>query len=165
MIVSPHTTEAPLPELLLPSRLPPFHDVRLGLTGFHRTTTPTEGQTPSPYWPPAEFGHSVSLGAPNSATLADLHGREGWPSRNRLSLRMRLPNRRSSLIRQQADQNQPRGAGGSACPITKSTYSPVLFPSKWCSSYLPETGAAVHGSNSLGPSNSIGSIPIRPTKQ
>ena len=43
------------------------------------------------------------------------------------------------MIRQQADQNQPRGAGGSACPITKSTYWPVLFPSTWRARMCPRS--------------------------
>jgi hypothetical protein len=70
----------------------------------------------------------------------------------------------ASLTRQLADQNQPRGAEGSACPITRSTYSPVLFPSMWCSSYVPEIGVAVPGSSSLGPRNSIDSTPIQPAR-
>jgi hypothetical protein len=54
------------------------------------------------------------LGAPNSSTLTDQHGRQdlpchrsGWPSRNRLSLPMRLPNRRSSLADPAAGRPEP----------------------------------------------------------
>jgi hypothetical protein len=35
----PDLSGASLPELLLPSRLPPFHDFRLGLIGFRRSPT------------------------------------------------------------------------------------------------------------------------------
>jgi len=129
------------------------------------TLTLSLGQPSRPSITPAEFGHSAREAHPIQQLLqtstalrtclaANQAGHHATASLSVCDCQIGGP---ASLTRPQADQNQPRGAGGSACPITKSTYSPVLFPSKWCSSYLPETGAAVHGSNSLGPSNSIGS--------
>ena len=114
-----------------------------------------EGRPQSRYWPPvigtASARHTQCSNLLLTSTAVGLP-----PIRlaitQPLSLRIDCQiGGRASLTRRQADQNQPRGAGGSACPVTKSTYSPLLFPSTWCSSYVPEIGAAVPGSNSLGP--------------